>query len=103
MTVIKKSHHELSDTEKIARLKNIANYTNERLHNWYFAAKRDYNVNGIAKASYKLENETIIITYTEEGITRVFEVNYVLENSTELDYAFYVWAGSASEEDTILD
>lgn len=74
------------------------NYTNARLENWYKTAKEDYNVNGSAFAT--VENETLIINYTEDGVNGVFEVPYFQYEAK--DYAFNVWAEMADlEEDRV--
>ncbi len=76
-------------------MQNLINYTNAKLNNWYKNAKLDYNVDGFATT--KIENGTITINYTENGVSKVwsmpFYIEYVMDNG--LDYFYRVWQDEA--------
>ena len=73
-------------------MKNLINFTNAKLNNWYTNAKLDYNVDGFATTS--IDGDKITINYTENGVSKTwsmaFYIDYVLDNG--LDYFFNVWA-----------
>ena len=80
----------------MANVTNIIEHTNARLFNWYFNAKADYGVIGSGSASYNAENDTIVITYIEDGVTGVFELGYYHDNA--IDWVFNVWSEQADIE-----
>jgi len=81
--------------QKTNTMKNLINYTNKRLANWYDNAKLDYNVigNGVAR----IENNEFIIDYVENGISKTWKMCFYTEYLTELekDYFFNVWMQEA--------
>ena len=76
-------------------MKNLINYTNERLANWYNNAKLDYNVTGSGVA--RIEENEFIIDYVENGISKTWKMCFYMEYLTELkiDYFFNVWSEEA--------
>ncbi|GEM_PF-1465203 len=74
----------------------VLNYTQVRLNNWYENAKLDFDVEGVAEVSFNSENEAIVITYTENGITGQFELKYWQDQA--IDWVFGVWSEEANIE-----
>lgn len=71
-------------------MKNLVNYTNSRLKNWYETAKLEYNV--IGSGHLKIENDRAIINYTENGEDKVWSMFFVPEYlNNGIDYIFNVW------------
>ena len=66
----------------------LVNHTNTRLGVWYQNAKEDYGV--IGKATARIENEKIIIDYTEDGVSKTWSM-YLYENQN-INYYFDVWS-----------
>ena len=73
-------------------MKNLINYTNERLNNWYKNAKQDFNV--VGSATCKIEGNGFIVNYTENGVSKTWSMafypEYVSENG--LNYFFDCWS-----------
>lgn len=68
----------------------LINNTNAKLNNWYKNAQLDYNVTGSATA--KIENGKFVITYTENGETKVWSTVFYPEYlDFGFDYFFNVW------------
>ncbi|MCW0491008.1 hypothetical protein [Riemerella anatipestifer] len=85
VNIVRKSNESI---DTIAQ--RVVNYTNERLAKWYKVVKEDYNIEGKGKAVYNPKNQSIVITYTENGITKEFEmIHFVGE---VIDYVFDVWS-----------
>lgn len=74
----------------------VLNYTQARLNNWYENAKLDFDVEGSAEVSFNSENEAIVITYTENGVTGQFELQYW--QGQAIDWVFGVWSELANIE-----
>ena len=76
-------------------MKKLINYTNARLKNWYKNAKLDYNVTGSATA--RIENNTFIIDYVENGISKTWQMCFYVEylDCMEIDYFYNVWMEEA--------
>ncbi|KAA0126475.1 hypothetical protein FY557_17650 [Chryseobacterium sp. SN22] len=81
---------------KAITLTQTLNYTQVRLNNWYENAKEDFNIDGSAEVFFKPENEAIIITYTENGVTGQFELKYWQDQA--IDWVFGVWSEEANIE-----
>jgi hypothetical protein len=75
-------------------VKQILSYTNRRLENWYKNAKNEYGVNGDAVATFDSENNTILITYTEDGKEKTFSVSNF--ESEKISFVFDVWSEMAA-------
>ena len=68
----------------------ILNFTNERLNNWYANAKIDYNVDGFGTA--KIEDNKVIVNYTENGESKVWSMAFYPEYiSNGIDWVFNCW------------
>jgi len=76
-------------------MKNLENYTNAKLNNWYKEVKKSYGITGFA--STKIEGNKISITYNESGVEKTWSMafypEYVIDNG--LNYFFDVWAEEA--------
>jgi hypothetical protein len=69
----------------------VIKYTNQRLKRWYAEVKRSYGVVGSGFTAIK--GDTITITYTEDGVTKKWDMAYYDEYVDEsgIDYFFNVW------------
>ena len=67
--------------------------TNSRLIGWYNNALIDYGVKGSATA--RIEEDTILIEYIENGVSNKWSMCFYVENQEELNYYFSVWAEEA--------
>lgn len=66
------------------------NHINTRLGVWYTNAKTDFGVIGSAKA--RIENEKVIIDYTENGENFTWSMSYKYNENVDF---FNVWAEEA--------
>lgn len=75
------------------KLDFLAEYTNERLENWYKQVKEDYNVIGKGIAFYDKKEDVLTINYTENNETKEYKVYYASESvqATGIDAPFYQW------------
>jgi hypothetical protein len=69
----------------------MISYTNNRIANWYTNAKLDYGV--IGKGTCKVEGNSFIVNYTENGEEKVWEMPFYPEYVTEnkISYFFDCW------------
>jgi len=68
-------------------------HTNMRLVGWYENAKLDYNVDGVGSTKVDLDNNEIIIDYTENGVEKTWSVAFYVEylESESINYFYNVW------------
>ena len=74
-------------------IQNMIEYTNDRILNWYRNAKREYGVIGAGKAHYNKGNDSVVIEYTENGISSTWEMAFYPEYlSNGKDWVFNCWS-----------
>lgn len=74
-------------------IKNVVNYTDERIINWYKNAKIDYNVNGSGKTHYNHSTKEIVVEYVENGVRNTWKMCFYPEYvQYGLDWVFNCWA-----------
>ncbi|MFN9318985.1 MAG: hypothetical protein ACK58Q_00155 [Chitinophagales bacterium] len=74
---------------------NVIAHTNARLENWYFNAKKDFNVNGKGFAKFNNYNE-IEIYYEENGVKCLFK--HYWHSDFKIDTIFDIWQTEANPE-----
>ena len=67
--------------------KDLINYTNERLANWYKSVKTNYGVDGTATAEIK--GNEFIVNYVEDGVEAAWSSCYYVEYLKDLDIGYY--------------
>ena len=76
-------------------MKNVIEHTNARLADWYFNAKKDYNVVGEGFAKFNDNNE-IEIHYTENGVKCLFK--HYWHSDFKVNTIFDIWQTEANPE-----
>ena len=73
-------------------MKAIINYTNERLQNWYYNAKKDYGV--IGSGSVRFTDDSVIVDYIENGEKKEWSMAFYPEylKDEKIDYVFNCWS-----------
>jgi hypothetical protein len=74
---------------------NVIAHTNARLENWYFNAKKDFNIEGKGKANLNSENE-VEIHYEENGVKCLFK--QYLHPDFKIDTVFNIWQEKANPD-----
>lgn len=72
-------------------MKNLIQYTNEKISQFYFNAKKEFGI--IGSGSLKFENEKAIIEYTENNEKKTWSM-YWHESylkTQKIDYIFNCW------------
>ena len=72
-------------------MKNLIEYTNNRIANWYYNAKLDYGVIGSGKVRFT--EDTVIVDYIENGESKTWSMAFHPEYLKEqkIDYVFNCW------------
>jgi hypothetical protein len=73
----------------------ILSYTNAKLVDWYYNAKKDYGVIGNGIATLNMDNE-IEIHYEENGVKCLFK--HYLDSEFKINTIFDIWQTEANPE-----
>lgn len=76
-------------------MKNLIQFTNVKLANWYKNAKLDCNVSGSGTA--KIEENKFIINYIENGVSKEWSTYFCDEylRTQSKEYFYTVWMEQA--------
>jgi len=66
---------------------------NNRLASWYKNAKIDYNV--IGEGTANVDGNMFVVNYTEDGVAKIWSMEFWAGESYDVDYFFNVWMEQA--------
>jgi hypothetical protein len=72
-------------------MKTLIEYTNNRIANWYYNAKKDYGVIGHGKVRFT--EDSVIVDYVENGKEKTWSMAFYPEYLKEqkIDWVFNCW------------
>jgi len=70
----------------------LIEYTNNRIANWYYNAKKDYGV--VGHGEVKFTDDSVIVEYVENGEAKTWSMAFYPEylKTEKIDWVFNCWS-----------
>ena len=77
----------------IKSIENLIEYTNAEIARWYENVKQEYNITGFGLCRYDSTQNSIIVDYTEDGVSNTWEMAFYTEYLKEqkISWVFNCW------------
>ncbi len=74
-------------------IKDVIDYTNMRIKNWYKTVEEEYGVIGKGETFYNEEEDSISVIYTEDGEEKEWKMAFFSEYlSNGIEWVFNCWS-----------
>lgn len=77
----------------IKSIENLIEYTNAEIARWYENVKQEYGVTGFGSCRYDSKENSIIVDYVEDGISKTWQMAFYTEYLKEqkISWVFNCW------------
>ena len=89
----KRTEMATATNQELKAIQTMIVYTDDRISTWYANAKQDYGVIGSGKVHYNAEENSVVVEYTENGVSNKWDMAFYpeyLENG--IDWVFNCWS-----------